>query len=198
MRSDLRLLVGGGGRPGLAAIRSVPPRMVDTTAVWQWYETAAETNGLLVDMITCACINTISDSAAQATERSSLLALLPFHDEAPAASGPGSPEQDVTRTARFGVFGVFDGAVSHGWFLALDSLVGDDGSVVETLAKVVGDALVYTPLWCIWFLAAFVLLERRDVRTVPAVVRDAAPEGRMVPCDANAAVASNSAGRRES
>ena len=37
--------------------------------------------------------------------------------------------------------------------------------------SVVLDQLVYTPLFCVWFLAAFVVLERRDVRTVPAVIR---------------------------
>lgn len=112
---------------------------------WAAYQAAAASNGLLVDCVTAASINTCSDTAAQLTQRS----------------------RDPARTARFLTFGAADGAVSHVWFAALDAVVGDDGS---TLLKVASDALVYTPLWCCWFLAAFTVMEGRDPRSVPGVI----------------------------
>ena len=113
---------------------------------WAAYQAAAASNGLLVDCATSASISTCSDTAAQLTQGS----------------------RDPLRTTRFLTFGAADGAVSHVWFEALDATVGDDGS---TLLKVAGDALVYTPLWCCWFLAAFTIMEGRDPRSVPGVIR---------------------------
>lgn len=130
--------------------------MLTPADAWAAYEAAADSNSLLTDILTCASINTISDSVAQSLERS-----LPNNAVA---------EQDAQRTANFALFGLADGAVSHVWFEALDAVVGEDGTLMETLLKSAGDALVYTPLWCAWFLAAFVVLERRDVRTIPRVV----------------------------
>jgi len=53
----------------------------------------------------------------------------------------------------------------HSQFLALDAVVGESGSITETLK------VVYTPLFCVWFLAAFVVLEGRDLRMIPSVLR---------------------------
>ena len=39
------------------------------------------------------------------------------------------------------------------------------------MIKVAADQFVYTPLFCIWFLAAFVVLERKNPRTIPSVIR---------------------------
>lgn len=115
-------------------------------------QAAAQSNGLVTDIFTNGAIHVLSDATAQATERTSLVARVPSTD------GP-----DVARVARFGAFGAADGAVSHAWFLALDSVVGESGTTTETLLKVAADQLVYTPLFCVWFLSAFVLLEGREV-----------------------------------
>ena len=144
---------------GTLAAALAPP-MLDATEVLRMYERLAESNGLATDIATNGLIHVVSDSVAQATERTSLIA------RAPARDGT-----DFARTTRFGVFGAADGAVSHGWFWALDAVVGESGSMSETLLKVAADQLVYTPLFCVWFLAAFVVLERRDPRTIPLVVR---------------------------
>ena len=126
--------------------------------LWRAYEAAADSNSLLTDVLTAGSINSVSDTVAQLTERKQF-------------TGEVVVCQDVARTTRFVAFGLADGAVSHAWFLALDAIIGEDGSVAETLLKVASDALVYTPLWCIWFLAAFVVLEQRGVRSIPSVVR---------------------------
>lgn len=141
------------------AMRStVPPVLGRTTAarmmliepadLWHAYEAAAESNSLATDMLTSASVMTMGDSVAQVFER------LSDTDDVFSA--------DLNRVARFGAFGVADGAVAHAWFFALDKVVGEDGTLGQTLLKVAGDALVYSPLWCVWFLAAFALLERRN------------------------------------
>ena len=94
------------------------------------HETAAENHGLMLDMVTCSSINCVADSLAQHVEDQSM-------------------DMDMSRVARFGVFGWFDGAVAHAWFALIDRIVGDDGTVAETALKVLGDAAVYTPLWCV-------------------------------------------------
>ena len=123
----------------------------DPAEVW-----SVASDGLVVDMLTCACINTASDTLAQATER---------FQSSSAASFDGA------RTQRLGSFGVADGGVSHVWFLALDGVVGEGQGMLETAVKTAADALVYTPLWCAWFLVAMALLEGRDLGSVPAIVR---------------------------
>ena len=129
---------------------------LDPAAVWSAYEAATESQGLLTDMLTCVTINFMSDSLAQLTERLRALSWSQF---------------DGTRTARLSAVGFFDGAVSHGWFEALDGVVGDGQGLAETAVKTAADALVYTPLWCVWFLAFMAVLEGRGLRTVPGVVR---------------------------
>ena len=136
--------------------------MIDAAGLWSAYEAAAESDGLTTDIVTNGVIHIISDAVAQATERTSLVAREPIR-----SGGP-----DFARTTRFAVFGAADGAVSHAWFLGLDAVVGESGSTFETFLKVVADQLVYTPLFCVWFLAAFVVLEGRAARSIPNVIRN--------------------------
>lgn len=118
--------------PGLR--HAAPPSMfAPVDSLWSAYEAAAESNSLLTDMLTCASVNTLGDSIAQLTEHSA------------EASG-AALVQDMRRTARFGVFGIADGAVAHHWFQALDATVGEDGTVAQTLTKVGMDMALYTPV----------------------------------------------------
>lgn len=94
---------------------------------------------LVSDCLTCAIINAASDSLAQ---RSS-----------PPSDSPFSA-LDLNRTATYVTFGLFDGGLSHVWFTGLDAAVGADQSSLPQLGcKVALDAALYTPLWCVWFLA---------------------------------------------
>ena len=128
--------------------------MLSPADLWASYEAAADSNSLLTDIWTSAIIHPVSDAAAQLTE-TQLRAKAPF---------------DPVRNGRFLVYGAADGVLSHAWFEVLDGVVGTDGTLVQTLEKVAGDALVYTPLWCVWFLAAFAVLEGRPWRSIPSVI----------------------------
>ena len=75
--------------------------MIDSN-LWQMYESAAESNGLLTDVVTNGAIHCMSDIFAQATERTPLV-----------VRAPSDPGGEFARTARFGAFGAADGAVSH-------------------------------------------------------------------------------------
>ena len=134
--------------------RHVAPLMLSPADLWASYEAAADSNSLLTDIWTSAIIHPVSDAAAQLTE-TQLRAKAPF---------------DPVRNGRFLVYGAADGVLSHVWFEVLDGAVGTDGTLVQTLEKVAGDALVYTPLWCVWFLAAFAVLEGRPWRSIPSVI----------------------------
>lgn len=135
--------------------------MIDGAQLWSAYEAAADSNSLATDIITSGTINVISDAVAQVTERTPLV-----QRQLVRKGGP-----DWARTGRFGVFGSADGAVSHAWFAGLDAVVGESGTLSETITKVAADQLIYTPLFCVWFLAAFVLLEGRPIASIPSVLR---------------------------
>merc|ERR1712039_159216 len=75
--------------------------------------------------------------------------------------------------ARYAAFGAIDGFAGHNWFEALDASLPSTGAwEVDTVAKVVCDSAIYTPCWCVVFLAVMALMEGRgakgaikDVRT---------------------------------
>lgn len=123
------------------------------------YESAAENAGLLTDVLTCGSINTASDTVAQFL---TFKELKTENDEVKNNEQDSSRSDfpyDGARTLRLALFGLADGAVSHVWFLALDSVVGDGQGLFDTLVKTAADALVYTPLWCAWFLAFMTFIE---------------------------------------
>ncbi len=72
-----------------------------------------------------------------------------------------SVKLDYLRTSRFAVFGFFDGAVGHSWFHTLESYI-PDYRIVDIIARILADAVIYTPIWCLWFLTAMNCLERRS------------------------------------
>ena len=151
------------------------------------YQSSVENAGLLTDIFTCSCINTMSDSTAQflsfgkqeeetiveknnqddqennisifsqsntKSKEANDFASLAFTPSFAASTILSDvPRYDVPRTARLSLFGLTDGALTHIWFIALDSVVGEGQGLVETLIKTAADALVYTPLWCFYFLA---------------------------------------------
>ena len=111
--------------------------------VIETYKTAVGDNDMLLrDMVTVFGTTTLSDSIAQTTER----------------LGNRNPI-DKARLLRFATFGFFDGAVGHSWFIALDSVIRGSGNV-QVIEKIALDTLVYTPLWCLWFVVAQSLLKR--------------------------------------
>jgi len=121
--------------------------------IWEGYEHLLDTQGLLTDTATGCVISAMSDSIAQATEGRRGGAALQV-------SGGAGPKLD--RILRYAVFGSMDGFAGHNWFEALDALLPKtDTWTVDTLLKVAADSAVYTPGWCVVFLATMAVLEGR-------------------------------------
>jgi len=67
-------------------------------------------------------------------------------------------EFDMNRFRNFAVFGFLDGAVSHSWFLLLDHFIKGH-QLIDILARILADNLLYTSVWCAWFISAMALVE---------------------------------------
>ena len=140
----------------LTVMQSVGASGFDTAkTLFRAYQTAAENSGLLTDIFTSGAINTLSDSLAQRIEVDDAATINPSVD----GSSVFRNNFDVYRTMRLVLFGLADGAVSHGWFVGLDQVFGDGDELMDAVVKTFADISVYTPLWCAWFLAAMTILE---------------------------------------
>ena len=129
-------------------------KMVDQETVKNLYTQFLESNGLLTDMITVLISNTVSDSIAQVTEKQNVIdipAISTATLEAENIATVSSSVIDLERVKRFAIFGFFDGAVGHNWFVALDQVIkGNDG--LSVVYKIIADTVVFTPVWVAWFL----------------------------------------------
>lgn len=125
------------------------------------YHQVLENNGLLTDMTTVLLSNTVSDCIAQYTEKQKVIdvSLLSTADlPVEPTTFDSSLNLNIERVVRFAIFGFFDGAVGHNWFIALDQVIkGTDG--ISVVYKVIADTVVFTPCWVAWFLLAMGLLE---------------------------------------
>jgi len=149
-----------------------PPRNRAVSATCQTTTTKKTSLGaslvaaeLLSDVLTSGTINTISDCVAQFLESVATNATtIITNTENSEIKTAVSEEQnyDWIRTQRLAVFGLADGVVSHLWFLELDELLGEGQGLFDTAMKTAADTLVYTPIWCAWFLAAMALLEGNE------------------------------------
>jgi hypothetical protein len=118
-----------------------------------------DSSGVLSDSVAVACSYAVSDTLAQLTERRL------------AKANGAEVRFDAARTQRLALFGIADGAFYHTWFVVLDGLIGDGQGAMQTLSKTAADTMVYTPIWCAWFLLAMAVLESRDMQAVPANLR---------------------------
>lgn len=64
----------------------------------------------------------------------------------------------MERFRNFAVFGFVDGAVSHSWFLVLDHVIKGH-QFTDVLARILADNLLYSPIWCAWFISAMAFVE---------------------------------------
>lgn len=120
---------------------------VDFNEIAQTYQSIMTNNGLLADMVTVLGTTSLSDFIAQSTEKSqSLLA------------NNKLSQFDSNRLLRFTVFGFLDGAVGHGWFQLLDKVINGNGGIF-VVEKIAADSLIYTPVWCFWFVSAMSILK---------------------------------------
>lgn len=115
-----------------------------------------DSSGVLQASVAVACSYAVSDTLAQLTERRL------------AKANGAEGRFDAARTQRLALFGIADGALHHTWFVVLDGLIGDGQGAIQTLSKTAADTMVYTPIWCAWFLLAMTVLESRDMQAMPA------------------------------
>ena len=120
--------------------------------------------GLITDMGTVFISNAVSDVIAQVTEnrksvrKISSITQVSLKSSLPTASVIQPQKIDLERTKRFALFGFFDGAFGHTWFILLDQFItGTDN--INIVQKIVADAVIFTPLWCIWFLVLMGIFE---------------------------------------
>jgi hypothetical protein len=109
-------------------------------------------SGLVSDMVVAACLSAVSDGVAQLTE--STTPIISTNSSSPKFIFP----YDYQRTKRFLLFGFLDGAFGHSWFYILERFIRDN-QVIDILRKIAADSLLYTPIWCVWFICVMTWLE---------------------------------------
>lgn len=119
--------------------------------------------GIITDTLTLGTISTAGDFVAQFAQKQSLISRFP-----PDLLSQGHTiisSLDVERTQRFAVFGLFDGIITHSWYFSLNNFV--QGSDFNAIAqKVMADALIYQPIWCLYFLLLMTYFEKKSIDTV--------------------------------
>eukprot|EP01036_Dinobryon_divergens_P036140 gene36140-46988_t len=156
MRASLLLLIllsslfeSKSFRVQTAAIRrKVSLNAVNFNDVAETYQSIMANNGLLADMVTVLGTTSLSDFIAQSTEKSQSLL----------ANNALPTRFDSNRLLRFTIFGFLDGAVGHGWFQLLDQVINGNGGIF-VVEKIAADSLIYTPVWCFWFVSAMSVLK---------------------------------------
>ena len=131
------------------------------------------------DAVIAVCGYIVSDLIAQASEDA---ANDPRRESSIEPEGGDADGVDVERVCRYAAFGALDGAASHVWYnwlegkagtwcftllRRLDELQGVDFDavlpsatttleveVMETVEQVAADMVIYSPVWCVAFLAA--------------------------------------------
>ena len=151
--TQARIHAGGVARQGPCALTMV--ELANAARAWAEFDSS----GVLSDSVAVACSYAVSDTLAQLTERRL------------AKANGAEGRFDAARTQRLALFGIADGAFYHTWFVVLDGLIGDGQGAIQTLSKTAADTMVYTPIWCAWFLLAMAVLESRDLQAVPANLR---------------------------
>ena len=114
----------------------------------------ASEGSYLMDMMTVSVSNIVSDSIAQISEQRS----------------KSSPILDPQRLLRFAVFGFFDGAVGHQWFLILNHFIPGTAPI-DLLNVMTADIFIYTPIWCLWYLFGMSILQGKDAEHIITTIR---------------------------
>lgn len=111
------------------------------------------TAGVFNDMIFIMVINIASDIIAQLSEKKLSLFKLSIADF------------DLGRLGRFATFGFFDGVVQHNWFVLLDFFIQGE-SMINVFQRMLCEAVIYTPCWCLWFLLVMAILEQKKIKDI--------------------------------
>lgn len=128
-------------------------RSFDALHSLEGYESLLDAE-VATDVATAATLNAASDIVAQSSETK-------------------DSRISSARVLRYAIFGSLDGFAGHHWFEALDAAPKTGDLVLDTVAKVLADSLLYTPCWCVAFLMVMAVLEGRGLQAgVAEVQRD--------------------------
>eukprot|EP00435_Cladocopium_sp_Y103_P059405 s1306_g21.t1 len=128
-------------------------RSLDVLHSLEGYESLLDAE-VATDVATAATLNAASDIVAQSSETK-------------------DSRISSARVLRYAIFGSLDGFAGHHWFEALDAAPKTGDLVLDTVAKVLADSLLYTPCWCVAFLMVMAILEGRGLQAgVAEVQRD--------------------------
>lgn len=148
-------------RPSVLCNRESPPLYLSTIELEDFVNTIgiyidSPIGGYAKDMMTAACLGTMSDVFAQIISQkgndSNSVTASPPNDRAPTSrefkSGGLFPafnsiRIDIKRTIRFAIFGFIDGAVGHTWFYTLETYVRTT-RITDVFLRILIDAGVST------------------------------------------------------
>jgi len=131
--------------------------IADSQNLFKSFEDVLISQGLLNDALVMGATTTMGDIVAQCSQQASSKA------KTLVSEFTASRLQnlvDLSRTQRFGMFGLVDGMFSHTWAYFLASFIHGT-STSDVLKGVAADCVFYTPIWSVWFLFAMATMERR-------------------------------------
>jgi len=89
--------------------------------------------------------------------------------ESTAALAPRWTE-GIRQSARYAIIGLMDGAMSHHWYIWVDSVVLDSG-LLGVVKKVAWDQVLLTPVWATGFITILAVLEGKGPRGIVAKLK---------------------------
>jgi hypothetical protein len=117
--------------------------------VWQ-SGSALKESSIIVDSISYSALTILGDVIAQLIEKKDF---------------------DYERSKRFGILGIADGFIAHGWYYSLESYISGTDAI-SVMERIAADSLLYGPVWCAWFIFAMSLLEGKNVSSVPSLWKE--------------------------
>jgi hypothetical protein len=75
-------------------------------------------------------------------------------------------EIDFLRLFRFAIFGFADGAFNHAWYHLVDRVISFGTDRFRFALKVLADIFICNPVWNIWFIGSFTLLEKKGFSSI--------------------------------
>lgn len=136
---------------------------------------------IIIDVMTVTATYTIGDVTAQVIDNNKQQKMHQLGQQSQQqlqqVALTGSDWYDADRTKRYFLFALGDGLVCHYWFIILDYMISSafssSSNVVEMVERIVADRILYTPIWYVYFITCFVLLENRGVRNIiPTIKKD--------------------------
>jgi protein Mpv17 len=124
----------------LGMAHSTTSRSCDLISLWRCYLKRIETTPICTKAVTSCVLNLLGDAVAQRVTKVS--------------------RQDLKRTLRFGLFGLFiTGPLLHFWYYFLDRIFQNKRSIGALILRLLLDQLLFSPLFYVVYYAYMCALE---------------------------------------